>query len=56
MTDDQEALIINAQEELAELRSDIVSQLGGNATDSYLKVTFLSYIDAADFNLRQALS
>lgn len=56
LNQDSAAYIQNARHELAALRSDIITELGGNATDSYLKAAFLSYLDAADLNLAKALA
>lgn len=49
------ALVINARDELRQLRSYIVSELGSNPRDSYLKALFVSTLDEADALLRKAV-
>lgn len=49
------ALVVNAQSELRQTRSDIISELGQSANDSYLKARFVSGLDEAAANLRKAL-
>lgn len=49
------AYVMNAQQELLCLRSDVVSELGDTPSDCHLKAAFLTAIDAIDLNLRKAL-
>lgn len=55
MPEDAEAYVNNALMDLASLRSDIVSELGNNTSDLFLKTSFTAAIDSAEENLRRAL-
>lgn len=55
MDDDQQALLMNALEELASLRSDIVSELGSSTSDLFLKCSFADAVDRAARSVRLAM-
>lgn len=55
MGPDVEPYIRNALYELDALRSDIVSELGNNGSDLFLKARFVDGVDAASTSLRCVL-
>lgn len=50
------ALVINAADEIRQVRSDIISELGNSPSDAYLKARFVSGLDEAVASLKRAQS
>ena len=48
------ALTINAADEIRQVRSDIISELGNSPSDAYLKARFISGLDEAVSSLKRA--
>ncbi len=54
-SEDKEPHIRNAMADITSVRSDILSQLGSNHSDLFLKASFAAGLDSAEENLRRAL-